>query len=139
MQAAKDEARRVVEKAKAEVAELEAVSAAERRAERERHDAELADQRERALDEAAHIRQTALDIATERLDRSRELAQAADRTRQDIAANLGRLREELAELPELLAQPDDSEYSVLSDADDLDLLNSKLSPEARSPEARSNA
>ena len=82
---------------------------------------------------------TALDIATERLDRSRELAQAADRTRQDIAANLGRLREELAELPELLAQPDDSEYSVLSDADDLDLLNSKLSPEARSPEARSNA
>ncbi len=131
MKAANDEARRIVEKAKSEVAELEAVSARERALERERHDAELADQRERALDEANHIRQTALDIAGERLNRSREMAQAADRARQEIAANLGQLRDKLAGLPELLAQPEDSEYAVLSDTDDLELLNRKLSPEAR--------
>ncbi len=139
MSAANDEARRIVEKAKAEVAELEAVSARERDNERERHDAELADQRERALDEAAHIRQTALDIAAERLNRSRELAQAADRARLDIAANLGQLRDRLAELPALLAQPEDSDFSVLTDAEDLELLNRRLSPEARAEEAPSNA
>ena len=59
------------------------------------------------------------------------MAQAADRTRQEIAANLGRLREQLAELPELLARPEDSEYELLSETDDLELLNRKLSPDAR--------
>ena len=125
------EAKRIVESARAHADELEATGSAERRAARERHEAELAAERERAENEAARIKQAALDIATARLARSRELAAQADRSRQDVATNLERLRNRIADLPELLVRPDDVDYNARTDADDRALLDERLSQPAR--------
>ena len=72
----------------------------------------------------------ALDAA--RLARlPRELAAQADRSRQDVATNLERLRNRIADLPELLVRPDDVDYNARTDADDRALLDERLSQPAR--------
>ncbi|MGW0037278.1 hypothetical protein [Gordonia sp. NPDC003376] len=136
MAAARAEADRIVALARSKADELETGTAQTLAAERERHDAELADFRARTEEHADAITATAHEIAAERLARARDLGSRVSTARDEILAEFARIQETMAGLPSILTTEVDRELTTASETGDTELLNQELSERARIRDSR---
>ena len=159
MDAAKAECERIIAAAHAEAEEL--ALRADQSRERAQNDFEvsMAARREKLVSEMEHLeattreearqhlevthanadrlRQHAQSVATERVIRAKESVEQVRLLRMRMLSAISEIREELAEVPDLLS--DTEADAKLLEVDPLDLLNEGLSEDSRIPTARDAA
>lgn len=126
MAAARDEARRIIEKATNEATELDQQSTRARNTERERFDAAIAAERAKTDAEIKRLKETAQRVALERMQQSREFAKRARSTHQGVLDHLDELRKHLITAPGELKLAHIDDFADADDLSDTELLNREL-------------